>query len=467
VGSRRCKRSGAALAALVLMLAACGDDDDADDTAATADTTDATVADTPPDTTLATAVDETDATIADTTVAPDDTTAPGTETTVESTETGEAADPLGTPDPASGEPVKVGLITEEGGAGGGSQGAQTSVAYEIAVQYLNEYQGGIGGRPIEIWECGNSSTPAGAQDCAQQAVEQNVVAVVVPFDCCGDDQVPIVTGAGIPYVVASGSANSHLTTPGAFSLSGGYVATLGGVAKHAADQGFTKVTHIVIDVPSATGAATNIGGLVFGNAGVEYEVVPVAPGTPDMTPQLSAAGDSAVMVTGDITFCTSFNQAYETLGLTNPKYQIATCIDPGVVESIPSAFDGSFLPTSVSNEGADAELFAAIVTKYGDDIDPDPLRSGTIATPLSHLINFARFLEGLEGEITAATVMEQMRTATDVPLFLGSGATATCDGTAIPILPNVCSTGVLMATLDANAVPTEVAAVDLTGLYDA
>ena len=53
-----------------------------------------------------------------------------------------------------------------------------------------------------------------------------------------------------------------------------------------------------------------------------------------------------------------------------------------------------------------------------------------------------------------------------MPLFLSDGATATCDGTAIPILPNVCSTGILMATLDAQAQPVEIAPVDLTGLYE-
>jgi branched-chain amino acid transport system substrate-binding protein len=433
----------------MLVVSACGSDNNdnaANTTAAAAGTTAAQTATTEAGTTVAesTPAETTGGTAAETTA---------------------ASDPLGTPNAASGDPVKIGVIVESG-AGGGSQGGETLKAYDIATKYLNDYQGGLGGHPIEIWSCENKSTPAGAQDCAQQAVEQNVVAVVVPFDCCGDDQVPIVTAAGIPYVVSSGSASSHLTAPGAFSVSGGYVATLGAVAKHASEQGIKKVTHIVIDVPSATGAATQIGGLVFGNAGVDYQVVPVAPGTPDMTPQLSAAGDSALMVTGDITFCTSFNQAYDTLGLTNPKYQIATCIDPKVIDTIPKAFDGSFLPTGITNEGSDADLFAAIVEKYGDgSIDTDPLKAGTIATPLAHLINFSRFFAGYSGDITADVAMKQMQTAKDVPLFLSGGATATCDKTAIPILPNVCSTGALMATLDANANPVKIEPVDLTGLY--
>ena len=152
--------------------------------------------------------------------------------------------------------------------------------------------------------------------------------------------------------------------------------------------------------------------------------------------------------------------------MANPKDQIATCIDPTVIETIPDAYEGSFLPTGVTNEGPDADLYAAIVEEYGDgSVDTDPLRAGTIAGPLAHLINFVRFFDGYEGDVTAETAMTQMQTATAVPLFLSGGATATCDGTAIPILPNVCSTGVLMATLDANAQPTEVATVDLTGLF--
>jgi branched-chain amino acid transport system substrate-binding protein len=58
-----------------------------------------------------------------------------------------------------------------------------------------------------------------------------------------------------------------------------------------------------------------------------------------------------------------------------------------------------------------------------------------------------------------------MKAAKAVPLFLGGGATATCDSTAVPILPNVCSSGILMATLDAEAQPTEIVPVDLTGLF--
>ena len=312
--TRRAAKFVAVLAVTGLVLAACGDDDD-DDTGATE----------PAAATAPGATSAPEATTAETAETTGD-----TESSTAGTET-EGTDGAGEAGPATGTPVKIGLITEEGSQAIGGQSLATIHAFEMGVDYVNDHLGGLGGHPIELFNCGNRNTPAGAQDCAQQMVEEDVVAVVLPFDCCGDDQVPIVVEAGIPYVVGSGSAPSHLTTPGAFAILGGYVGTLAAVAGHARDQGYEKVTHVVIDVPSATSAATDIGGLVFGNAGVDYEVVPAAPGTPDLTPQLSAAGDSAVMVTGDLTFCTSFNQAYgdarawTTRSTRSPRASIRRC----------------------------------------------------------------------------------------------------------------------------------------------
>lgn len=438
----------APIVALGLVAAGCGDDDDGGTTATTgggAESTSATTA----------------GGSATTTGGSTGTTTGGSATTAAGGQGG-----LGTANPASGEPVKLGLITEEGSEAIGGQSLTTISAFEAGIEYLNEYGGGIGGRPIELFACGNRNTPAGAQDCAQQMVEEDVAAVVLPFDCCGDDQVPIVTGAGIPYIVASGSAQSHLQTPGAFSLTGGYVATLAAVAQHASDQGYAKVTHVVIDVPSATTAAQQLGGLVFGKAGVDYEVIPAAPGTPDLTPQLSTAGDSAVMVTGDLSFCTSFNQAYDTLGLDNPKYIIATCIAPSVLETVPTAFEGAFLPTTLSDASPDAETYAAVIEEYDDSgADPNPFVSGGFATAMQVLVTFSRFVEGIGPDITGETVTAKMRAGSQVPVFLGGEATATCNGTAIPLLPNVCSSGVQVATLNEQGQPTDTVELDVQPLF--
>jgi branched-chain amino acid transport system substrate-binding protein len=228
---------------------------------------------------------------------------------------------------------------------------------------------------------------------------------------------------------------------------------------------------IVIDVPSATQAAEQLGGMVFGNAGVEFEVITAAPGTPDLTPQLQSAvdgGADAIGVTGDVTFCTSFLQAYQTLGLDVPKYVIATCVDPTVVESLGDALAGSYLATNASGASDDADLYAAMLTTYApdEDIDPDPIRSAGVTAGVSSVIHLVRAMEGLEGDVTAETVLGQMQAAQDVPLWLGDGQTFTCDGSAVPVMPNVCSAGFFIGTLTAEGEVEDPTPVDATALFE-
>jgi branched-chain amino acid transport system substrate-binding protein len=383
----------------------------------------------------------------------------------------DAQEVLGEPNEATGEPVKVGFITEGGSEAIGSQSALAETGAELAVEYANEYLGGIGGRPIELFVCGNQATPTGAQDCGNQMVEQGVVAVTLPFTGFGEAQAPIITGAGIPYLTGSGNSAAELTAPGAFALTGGYPGTLGAFAQHAEDEGFEKFAMVVIDVPSATQAAEQLGGMVFGNAGVEFEVITAAPGTPDLTPQLQTAvdgGADAIGVTGDVTFCTSFLQAFQTLGLDVPKDVIATCVDATVIDSLGDALAGSYLATNASGQSADVELYAAMLATYApdEDIDPDPIVSAGVSAGVSSVINLVRAMDGLTGDVTKDTVLAQMRAAQDVPLWLADGQTFTCDGSAIAVMPNVCSAGFFIGTLTAEGEVEDPAPVDATALFE-
>ena len=397
----------------------------------------------------------------------DDDTGGGDEDTT-TTESPDAV--LGDPNEASGEPVKVGLITEGGAEAIGSQSALTESGADIALQYANEYLGGIAGRPIELVTCGNQATPAGAQDCANQMVEEGVVAVSIPFTGFGEATAPTITEAGIPYVTLSGNSAAELTAPGAFALTGGYPGSLGAFAQHAKDEGFKKFAMIVIDVPSATQAADSLGGMVFGNAGVEFETITAAPGTPDLLPQLQTAvdgGADAIGVTGDVTFCTSFLQAYQTLALDTAKYVIAPCVDPTVIESLGDVLAGSFLATVSSGQGEDTDIYGAITEKYApdEDIDPDPQVSAGIAAGTSAVLNLVRAMNGLTGDVTKETVMAQMKAAKDVPLWLADGQTFTCDGTAISIMPNVCSATFFVGKLDDKGLVQDAVPVDAASLF--
>src|SRR5215203_1370790 len=214
-------------AGATLVVAACGSDDDSSTSVppteagseSSVPSTEATVDETQPADSEPTATEPGDAEPAD--AAPAD-TEPG-------------GDPLGTPNAAEGDPVKIGLITESGGEAISSQSELTETGAQIAVDYVNEYRGGLGGQPIELIICGNKASASGGSDCANQLVEQDVAAVVWQFTGFGPQQVPIITGAGIPIICVSGASVEELTTPNVFVITGGYPGTLGAYAQHAAD----------------------------------------------------------------------------------------------------------------------------------------------------------------------------------------------------------------------------------------
>lgn len=434
--SARSRTTGVAAGAvaLALLLGACGSDSKSSSTTAAASSA-------APATTAASATSAAS-------TAPASSAAP---TTAAPTTT--AADPLGTPNAAKGDPILIGTINEAGSGSLDTQSANTLKGLKIAASYANDYLGGIAGHPIQIVDCGNKATPAGATDCANQMVEKKINLYTHPYSGEEGPIVKVLTAAGIPMVLGSSSSNEGLTTPGVLALTGGYPATLGAFAIDAQQRGVKKFVMVTIDVPAATGAAKALGNIVFKKEGVGFDVVAVPPGTADMSPQLQSAvsgGADAVAVTGDASFCTSFLQAYKTLGLDVKRYVIATCLDPKVIDAVGDTLAGS-LATTGRAAGPDDALFAATVKKYGDSsINPDPAIAGGVADGWGDLMSILNGLKGYTGGIDNASLAAAFKAAKGVSIALSGGLTYTCDGTAIPLIKNVCSGQVQLGTVDAK-----------------
>src|SRR5262245_58999789 len=109
---------------------------------------------------------------------------------------GTGAGVLGAVHRASGEPVKVGLVSD-----GKSPSVDQSIELAVAaatVKYVNERRGGIGGRPIELTTCETQLDPGRATDCADQMVEQQVAAVLVGSSGVLEDVWRPLHAAGVP-----------------------------------------------------------------------------------------------------------------------------------------------------------------------------------------------------------------------------------------------------------------------------
>ncbi|HEY1706323.1 MAG TPA: ABC transporter substrate-binding protein [Trebonia sp.] len=359
---------------------------------------------------------------------------------------------LGTPHQATGQAVNVGIIVD-GGSGTIGSAPLVQQGAEMGVSYANAYKDGIGGHKINLVVCQNQETPAGGQACANQMVQDKVIAVVLPFTGQGAAEVPTITKAGIPYIALSGESNQELMTPGSYDLTGGYPADLGAYALSAKAHGYSKFAMLVSNVPSAIQGADLLGGLVFKNAGIGFKVIPVNPGTADVTPQLEAAsswGAKAIGITGDVTLCSSFLKGYQTLGLTEPKYVINTCLDPSIFSTLGSELAGSYMATTSDSSPADSALYAGITKRFAPSVNPDPNTSANQASGLISVLSLTGIMAGYQGAVTPASVKGQLARPTPRAVPFSGGITFTCNGTAIPLLPSVCSAATDVGTVSST-----------------
>jgi branched-chain amino acid transport system substrate-binding protein len=361
---------------------------------------------------------------------------------------------LGTPDQATGTPVKIGLISD-GGSGAIGTAPLVEQGAKMAVAYANAYRGGVVGHPISLVICENQETPAGGQACANQMVADHVVAITVPFTGQGAAEVPTIVRAGVPYITLSGASAQELSTPGAFDLTGGFPATLGAFALSAKHQGYSKFAMLVSNVPAAIQGAQLLGSVVFKAAGIGFKVIPVNPGTPDVTPQMQAAvswGAKAIGLAGDVTLCSSFLKGYQTLGLTQAKYVTSTCLDPSILSTLGTELGGSYIATFSPGGGSDQALYAAITKKYAPSVNANPNVSANQAGGAIPVLAFLNLMHGYSGPVTSAGVLRRVKTGKNVAIPLSGGIAFTCDGAAIPILPSVCSAVVKVGKVSSTGV---------------
>ncbi len=356
---------------------------------------------------------------------------------------------------ATGSPVTIGLIADAGGAGGIGTGPLVEQGAKAATEYVNADLGGLEGHKVNLYICENQNTPAGGQTCANDMVQHGVVAVVEPFTGQGQTEVPTIVGAGIPYVTISGVSTAELTSAGAFDIEGGFPAYLGAMALSAKQHGFKKVAFLVDNVPAAIQGAQELGGIVYKAAGVGYTVIPVNTGTADLTPQMQSAvsgGAEAVGMVGDVTLCTSFLQAYNTLGLKLPKYVLSTCQDPSILDSatLDKALAGSYITTSTASSKADDEEYAAIIKKFDPKASPNPNVSSNQASGVTPVLTLAAIMKDSAQPVTPAGIKQAIQTATNVTIPLSGGLKFSCNGKAIPLLKDVCSSAAAIGVIQSG-----------------
>jgi branched-chain amino acid transport system substrate-binding protein len=374
---------------------------------------------------------------------------------------------LGTPKPASGKPVVIGFGA---GLGDESQAAGAKALLDgakVGVAYQNEYRGGLGGRPIELFTCDLKALPETAVDCANQYVEKGVAAVLIPVASNSGSVVPIVTGAGIPYVSFAATSLDELASKGAFSIAGGGAGGLGSVALDAQQRKYKTLSHVLLDVPQLTLVAKVVGDPLFKAAGIKQEVILAPVGVADLTAQLSTATGDAILISADGATCAAALRAYQTLGLDTPLYLQTPCITDDIKKSLPGIFKGVSVATSLSDSESGDALFAAMVQRFDPDnqVARRPVEAGQYAVGLSTVLSFAGALEGI-AEPTKAAISAGLEASGVRPLALGDPVTFDCGKPILALASSLCSVQGHIVRLDAEGRVTETKFFDPTALFE-
>jgi branched-chain amino acid transport system substrate-binding protein len=371
---------------------------------------------------------------------------------------------LGTPDKATGSPIQLGMISD--GKGTSVDQSGEIIGAQSAIDYANDYLGGINGHVINLKVCSTQGVAAQATDCANQMVAAKVSAVIGGTVAEVDQVITVLAAAHIPEFYSQSSSQLSLTTPGVFSLTNAlnYFST---PAAYAKQQGYRRATMLVIDVPGASGPAQQIGSLLFGNAGVAYNVVPIAPGTADMTPQIQAnQGKNPQMfaMLGDATFCASALKALRTLGITTPVLAAETCVSSAAASSIPNGYQGVKVISTLNFDpsSSDFTIFKAALDHYGNGTTPAsiPGIGYTVALGLVRVLNAAKVTDTSPAGLLAA-----VKGAPPVAYPLSGGATFQCNGKAIPLSANICSANGLLADAATDGSLSNYQVIKATALF--
>jgi branched-chain amino acid transport system substrate-binding protein len=386
----------------------------------------------------------------------------------EPTETTAASDDLlGPADEASGEAVRIGMVSD--GATQAFDNTDELRAAQATAEYWNAHKAGVGGRPVEVVTCETGADPAGATDCANQLVEQDVVAVALSQSAVADAVWEPLHAAGIPTMWFQGSGEALSSDDQSTFLLLNPETTLGALPVSVADsEGADKIAFVTIDVPQAI---DGLEGLypILEDKGIDHETVAIAPGTADMTAQMQqvmAGGAGVVHVVGNDAFCIAAFNGLNAVGYDGAIASITQCITDATREGVPGdVLEGTFVTSTLALGAEDDptfQLYEAVMDAYGQDV-----QDVNNATAMGGYVAMASLLTSLgeiSGEITPETVIETIKAMPEAELPGGGGVMFQCNGSADPALPAVCTNQSLRTQLDAEGQPTAYEVVDSSEL---
>jgi branched-chain amino acid transport system substrate-binding protein len=352
--------------------------------------------------------------------------------------------------------VKVGFITDGETAGGATAGNEQPVA-KATVQWLNEHMNGLAGHPIALDICVDQLDPSKAIDCANQLIRDKVAVVVIGSDGVIESPWKILHDAHIPVINNAVTISTLLEDPtSTFIVNDPIAQVVDAPAALATDEHVKKVSVIVVDLPIATDIYTGSTPNLFKRKGLGLDVVPVALGTPDITPQaqqiVAKNPDGLVSIVGPDAFCIAALQGLRAVAFQGSRFMIQQCLTDATRKAMSGGELKGINTVSLAPLGDNSDTsmrqYQAVLDRYATSkVDPSDIVGLMVFQSIGAL---SVGTQGLKGAVTPASVTEALKGMKNEVLPGSGGRHFRCNGKASTARPAVCSVSIFVATLDAE-----------------
>ncbi|HEX4904494.1 MAG TPA: ABC transporter substrate-binding protein [Acidimicrobiales bacterium] len=352
---------------------------------------------------------------------------------------------------ATGEPIKIGFINNEGGA---FSVPELRVGNEVAEEYINNQLGGVNGRPIAVERCATDGTPESAIDCVNGFIEQGVVAVIEGTDLGADAVLPLLTDAGIPMLGHVQFGAGRMFDPNAYYFGAAAIAYGVAALSYYKDEGAQTIQWFLPD--EATSHAFTDGFLLptAEQLGVDYSTVYYDPANPNWAVLAATAVSENPDASGSVA-ATDAQCAEMVSALKDAGYQgrifAASCFNlakdigdkAAGVDIDADRWVTADIEAAPADKQAELEEFMSVMEAAGHD----DLVHGNALMTFADMMTLRSVLSTIDGEIDGASIAAALMGTKDANSFVGPNIT--CDKTVMPG-NSACHAGLLFFQVQAD-----------------
>jgi branched-chain amino acid transport system substrate-binding protein len=325
---------------------------------------------------------------------------------------------------ANGAPLRIGFVNTEG-ARGASQ--ELTIAVEEAIRTVNEYLGGIKGRPIELKKCLPADV-AQATQCAKTFVDDPAVVAVMQGTLDVDmSGFHATLGPKIPVMGSLPLSLADATATNAYYLSSGQFGALGAVSYARDYAKAKKVSVLGAGGFASTELAMNTLKVALEAIDVQVTLARFPFDATDFTPFIAASkaaeADLLIPAISSPQQCVGVNNALQQLGINTPVLTFTGCLGLDVRKALGDYPRWNYMAFSVSAEAsATDDLTAWQVRAFNEWFPPLEARGVTRnggVEAFQFVLTLVKTLAATPGDApTAASASAQMKKFTG-PVILG------------------------------------------------